>query len=73
MDRDEISNLYRGPPIDDTFQVSVHLVKLRGEDILEINLNRNLVGSIFVRSSVKIAHFPPDPLTNMPTTDNSCF
>jgi hypothetical protein len=37
MDRDEINNLYRGPPIDDTFQVSVHLVKLRGEDILEIN------------------------------------
>ena len=27
MDRDEISNLYRGPPIDDTYQVSVHLVE----------------------------------------------
>jgi hypothetical protein len=25
MDRDEIRNLYRGPPIDDTYQVSVHL------------------------------------------------
>ena len=27
MDRDEISILYRGPPIDDTYQVLVHLVK----------------------------------------------
>ena len=27
MDRDEISNLYRGPPIDASYQVSVHLVK----------------------------------------------
>ena len=27
MDRDEISNLYRGLPIDDTYQVSVHLAK----------------------------------------------
>ena len=26
-DRDEISNLYRGPPIDASYQVSVHLVK----------------------------------------------
>ena len=27
MDRDEMSNLYRGPPIDASYQVSVHLVK----------------------------------------------
>ena len=27
MDRDEISNLYRGPPIDTSYQVSVHLAK----------------------------------------------
>jgi hypothetical protein len=27
MDRDEISNLYRGPSIDDSYQVSVHLAK----------------------------------------------
>jgi hypothetical protein len=25
MDRDEISNLYRGPSIDASYQVSVHL------------------------------------------------
>jgi hypothetical protein len=26
-DRDEMSNLYRGPPIDASYQVSVHLAK----------------------------------------------
>ena len=36
MDRDEISNLYRGPPIDDTYLVSVHLASgFRGEDFLK--------------------------------------
>ena len=27
MDRDEISNVYRGPSIDASYQVSVHLAK----------------------------------------------
>jgi hypothetical protein len=27
MDREEMSILYRRPPIDDTYQVSVHLAK----------------------------------------------
>jgi hypothetical protein len=27
MDRDEMSNLYKGPPIDASYQVSVHLAK----------------------------------------------
>jgi hypothetical protein len=27
MDRDEMSKLYRGPPIDASYQVSVHLAK----------------------------------------------
>jgi hypothetical protein len=27
LDRDEMSNLYKGPPIDDTYQVLVHLAK----------------------------------------------
>jgi hypothetical protein len=26
-DRDEMSNIYRGPSIDDSYQVSVHLAK----------------------------------------------
>jgi hypothetical protein len=39
MDQDEISNLYRGPSIDASYQVSVHLAKLTifSQDILEIN------------------------------------
>jgi hypothetical protein len=33
MDQDEMSNLYRGPSIDASYQVSVHLAKgFRGED-----------------------------------------
>jgi hypothetical protein len=36
-------------------------------------MNWNLAGSIYGRSSIKIAHFVPDPLTNMATTGNSCF
>jgi hypothetical protein len=27
MDRDEMSNIYRGPSIDDSYQVSVHLAE----------------------------------------------
>jgi hypothetical protein len=27
MVQDEMNNLYRGPPIDDTYQVSIHLAK----------------------------------------------
>ena len=29
MDRDEMSNLYRGPPIDASYQLSVHLAKFK--------------------------------------------
>jgi hypothetical protein len=32
MDRDKMSNLYRGPSIDASYQVSVHLAGFRGED-----------------------------------------
>ena len=38
MDRDEMSNLYRVPSIDASYQILVHLGKrFRGEDFLEIN------------------------------------
>jgi hypothetical protein len=39
MDWDEMSNLYRGPPIDAFYQVSLHFwqSRFRGEDILEID------------------------------------
>jgi hypothetical protein len=38
-DREEMSNLYRGPAIDDTYQVSVHLAKRfqKRRFFLEIN------------------------------------
>jgi hypothetical protein len=37
-DRDEISNLYRGPSIDASYQVSVHLAKqFQRRRILEID------------------------------------
>ena len=36
-------------------------------------MNRSLVGSIYGRFSIKIAHFLPIHLTNMDTTGNSCF
>jgi hypothetical protein len=38
MDRDEICNLYRGPAIDASYQVLVHLVKqLQRRRFLEID------------------------------------
>jgi hypothetical protein len=43
-------------------------VKLLGQ------MSRNLVGSIYGRSSVnKDFSFRPDPVTNMAAIDNSCF
>jgi hypothetical protein len=38
MDQDEISNLYRGPSIDASYQVSIHLAKQfqRKEDFLTL-------------------------------------
>jgi hypothetical protein len=45
MDWDEMSNVYRGPAINISYQVSV--------------MNRNLVGTIYGRSSIRSAHFVP--------------
>ena len=36
-------------------------------------MNWNMVGSIYGRSSEKIVHFIPDPITNMEIADNYCF
>jgi hypothetical protein len=36
-------------------------------------MNRNLVGIIYGRSSIDIYSFRSDPLTNMATTGYSCF
>jgi hypothetical protein len=37
MDRDKMSNLYRGPSIDASYQVSVHLAKRFRRRFLEID------------------------------------
>ena len=37
MDRDEMSNLYRGPPIDASYQVLVHLAMRFQRRFLEID------------------------------------
>jgi hypothetical protein len=36
-------------------------------------MNQNLVGRIYGRSSIKIAIFHPNLLANMTATGNSCF
>jgi hypothetical protein len=46
-DRDEMSNLYRGPSIDDSYYV----LKLLGQ------MNRNFAESMYGRSSIEIANF----------------
>jgi 2-polyprenyl-6-methoxyphenol hydroxylase-like FAD-dependent oxidoreductase len=73
-----MSNLYRGPSKDASYQVSIHLAKWfqrRKHDRQTIlvsdwliskkssplkplgQMNRNLVGCILGKSSIKIAHF----------------
>jgi hypothetical protein len=75
-----ISNSHRGPSIDTSYHVSVHLAMLfQSRRFLEIDqsetrmviskkssplkplcqMNRNLVGSIYGRFSIKIAHLVP--------------
>jgi hypothetical protein len=36
-------------------------------------MNWNLVSIIYGKTSIKTVPFCSDPLTNMATTDNSCF
>jgi hypothetical protein len=70
MDRDEMSNLYRGSSIDASYQVSDQLAlrfqrrRLKCEKLTKSSplkplgqMNQNLVGSIYRMSSMKIAHF----------------
>jgi hypothetical protein len=74
MDWDEMSTLYRGLPIDASYQVSVHLATWPPQAILVSDwlisknssplkplcqMNRNLVGSIYGRFSIKNADFVP--------------
>jgi hypothetical protein len=67
---DKMSNLYREPSIDASYQVSVHMAegfqrrRLKCEKLTAplkplSQMNRNLVGSIYGRSSIKNANFIP--------------
>jgi hypothetical protein len=54
MDRDEMSNLYRGSPIDASYQVSVHLAKrFQRRRILKISQSETRVAwaAMFVNGS----------------------
>ena len=55
MDRDEMSNLYRGPSIDASYQVSVHLGKqFQRRRFLEIDQSKTriaCVAAMFVNGS----------------------
>ena len=53
-DRDEMSNLYRGPSIDAFYQVSVHLVERFGGEDLNKSANQKQelpVAAMFVNGS----------------------
>jgi hypothetical protein len=61
-DRDEISNLYREPSIDASYQALVQLAKqFQGRKFLEIDQSeiRIACGSHYGRSSITIAQFVP--------------
>jgi hypothetical protein len=55
MDQDKLSSLYREPPIDDTYQVSLYLAKRfqRRRFFLEINQSEHelSVAAMFVNGS----------------------
>jgi hypothetical protein len=59
MDRDEMSNLYKGPSIDASYQVSFHLASgFRGEDFKKsANLKQELaMAAMFVNGSGQNEH-----------------
>jgi hypothetical protein len=83
MNRNLVGSILRGPAIDASYQISVHLAKQfqrrrffeigQSETIIACDdhdffksspkplgqMNQNLVGSIYRRSSIKDAHFIP--------------
>jgi hypothetical protein len=74
-DRDKKSNLYRGPSIDASYQVSVHLAmpfqrrRFKKIDPNELKFGRKLLWKVFYKD----CSFRPDSLTNSTTAGNSCF
>jgi hypothetical protein len=79
MDRDKMSNLYRGPSIDAFYQVSVHLAKrFQRRRILKISQSDTRVACGLGKKQLwKVLYrdcsFRFDPLTNMANTGNYFF
>jgi hypothetical protein len=84
MDRDKMSNLYRGPSIDAYYQVAVHLAK--GFHRRRLKCEKKNFSSVTAFPNepklgrkhlwmvlYKDCSFRSDPLTNMAVTGNSCF
>jgi hypothetical protein len=63
-DRDEISNLYRGPSIDASYQVSVHLAKrFRRRRLKKISQSETIIacgGHVCQWIEMKLATFIED-------------
>jgi phospholipid N-methyltransferase len=61
-DQNAMSNSHRGPSIEASYHVSVHLTKLfQSRRFLETDQSetRIAVGHIYEKFSIKIAHFVP--------------
>jgi hypothetical protein len=74
MDRDEMSTLHKGPPIDASYQVSVLLAKwFQRRRTLKISQSETRVAKHLWAVLYEECSFRPDPFANMAATGNSCF
>ena len=69
MDRDQMSNFYRGPPIDTYYQASFHLAKWfqRRRFFRKNQPIRNKNGHVSYRIRMKLALFTENPPHMLPT------
>jgi hypothetical protein len=73
-DRDEMRKLYRGPSIDASYQVSVHLVQLIQRSRLKYEKNESKLGrKHHWKVLYKDCSFSSDLLTKMVATGHSYF